>query len=59
MTAPDYTVVWWRADGCDIYAQPYGEPASSDPRLGTMTSPELAAIAVTQHNAVTPPPGGF
>jgi hypothetical protein len=59
MTAPDYAAIWWRADGTSIYGQPYGEPDDGDPLIGSMITAELAATAVAQHNAVTPPPGGF
>jgi hypothetical protein len=59
MTTPDYTSWWWRADGTSIYAQQYGEPTNTDALIGSMTTPELAAVAVADHNAATPPPGGF
>lgn len=38
--------------GRTVYAMPSGEPTDTDPLIGVMDTPELAAEAVAAHNAL-------
>ena len=54
VSVDQYLTMRWRCGrhvGRTLYAMPGPEPSDSDPLIGVMDTPELAARAVADHNA--------